>query len=116
MSHNFALGKAAPRRGAFTHITGVTPQIIKNTTSGQAKLAALLEGSNRKLEGESLQTPQIGLGKNIKTPQPRDLSGSIPLPTEGKEKIIISGALPAKGKPKVEEIISRAFPVMGKQQ
>ena len=31
---NFTLGKAVPRRGTFIYITGVTPQIIKNTTSG----------------------------------------------------------------------------------
>ena len=57
MSRNFALGRAAPYRGAFAYIIGVTPQIIKNITSGQTGLAALLEGFNRELEGESLQTP-----------------------------------------------------------
>ena len=31
---NFALGKAVPYRGAFTYITGVIPQIIKNIISG----------------------------------------------------------------------------------
>ena len=113
MSHNFALGKAAPRRGAFTYITGITPQIIRNITSGQAKLAALLEGFDRELKGESLQIPQIGLGENVRIPQPRDLSGFIPLPTKGEEKIIISGVFPIKGEPKVEEIISGALPVMG---
>ena len=54
MSRNFALGRAAPRRGAFAHIAGVTPQIVRNAASGQAKLAAFLEGFDRKLEGESL--------------------------------------------------------------
>ena len=36
---------------------GVTPQIIRNTTSGQAKLTALLKGFNYKLKKKSLQTP-----------------------------------------------------------
>ena len=31
---NFALGKAVPCWGAFVYITGATPQIIKNITSG----------------------------------------------------------------------------------
>ena len=52
--YNFALGKAAPYRGAFAYIIGVTPQIIRNITSGQAKFTALLEDFNRELEGESL--------------------------------------------------------------
>ena len=54
---NFALGRAVPRRGAFTYITGVTPQIIRNIASGQVKLAALLKGFDRELKGESLQIP-----------------------------------------------------------
>ena len=66
--YNFALSKTVPYRGTFTHITRVTPQIIKNITSGQARLAALLEGIHRKLKRESLQTPQTNLGENIKTP------------------------------------------------
>ena len=51
---NFALGKAVPRWGTFAYIAGITPQIIKDITFGQARLAALLDGINRKLEGESL--------------------------------------------------------------
>ena len=32
--YNFALGRVVPYWGAFTYITGVTLQIIKNATSG----------------------------------------------------------------------------------
>ena len=59
ISRNFALGRAAPGRGAFAHVAGVTPQIVRNTASGQAGLAALLEGSDRELEGESGMSEDI---------------------------------------------------------
>ena len=49
---NFTLGKAVPCQGAFAYIAGVTLQIIRNITSGQARLAALLKGVDRELEGE----------------------------------------------------------------
>ena len=52
---NFTLGKAVFYRGAFAYVAGVIPQIIRNIISGQAGLTALLEGINRKLEGESFQ-------------------------------------------------------------
>ena len=52
MSRNFTLGRAVSRWGTFAYITGVTPQIIENTASGQDGLAALLKSFNRKLERE----------------------------------------------------------------
>ena len=72
-----------------------------------------MKGFNRELKGESFQTPSMNSGEDVGVPQPRDLSGFVPLLTEGEKKMIMFRAFPVKGEPVGGVIISGVFPVVG---